>query len=222
MINLLMNVLLLGTMSGFGQAPVSGSIQGRVLDADGKPLAGANVFVVREENMLKSIRGPVTDDLGNFTLTDVAPGVVYVNAFKESDGYPGYLYTIFAFYTVPGQRIPKVDVKTGEAIRDVVVQLGARAANLNLLITDEAGTPLPAGSLEASRPDLPNSGILRRGVRGKESLPVPPVPFRLTIKVEGYLPWHYGDGDWQGKAGLISLKSGESLTLTVCLRRKAR
>jgi len=172
--------------------------------------------------MFKSIRGPVTDDLGNFTMSNVPAGVVYVQASKESDGYPGELDAAFAFYAMPGERIPKIDVKGGEVTRDVIVQLGARAATLNILISDEEGMPLRGGELVVSRPDQGDFGTFRRGIRGKESLFVPPVPFRLTVNADGHLPWHYGGKDWQGKAGLINLESGESLTLTVRLSRKAK
>ena len=47
---------------------------------------------------------------------------------------------------------------------------------------------------------------------------VPPVPFRLSVEAKGYATWHYGGEGWQGKAGLIVLKSGESLSLTVPLK----
>ena len=58
--------------------------------------------------------------------------------------------------------------------------------------------------------------------RGLEPLPilVPSVPFRLTVDADGYEPWHYGGVNWQGKAGLMTLKSGETLSLTVRLRKK--
>jgi hypothetical protein len=48
---------------------------------------------------------------------------------------------------------------------------------------------------------------------------VPPVPFRLTVEAAGYEPWHFGGENWQGNGGLINLKSGQSLTLDIRLKR---
>jgi hypothetical protein len=49
---------------------------------------------------------------------------------------------------------------------------------------------------------------------------VPPVPFRLTVQADGYEPWHYGGKNWARKAGLITLKSGQTLSLAVRLQKK--
>jgi len=49
---------------------------------------------------------------------------------------------------------------------------------------------------------------------------VPPAPFRATFEAKGYKPWHYGGDKWRGKEGVISLKSGEVLNLTIRLQRE--
>jgi hypothetical protein len=56
-------------------------------------------------------------------------------------------------------------------------------------------------------------------VDGEKSMMVPAVPFRVTVDAEGYDTWHYGGANWQGKAGLITLKSGQTMSLAVRLHR---
>ena len=199
------------------QAPATGTIRGIVLDGGHRPLASARVYGLPEKNMLQQIAA-TADDAGRFVLSNIPPGAIYLSAFKEDEGYP---YNFFSFYRMPGESLPKVDVKVGETVSDVVIQIGARAAHLEIHITDEDGVPLEHGAeLVFTRPDLP--GDYRRGVRSRESLMVPPVPFRLAVEAKGYWPWRYGGKNWQQKAGLISLKSGERLTIVCPLKRKPK
>ncbi len=39
------------------------------------------------------------------------------------------------------------------------------------------------------------------------------------LTADGYEEWHYGGANWQDKAGLVNLKSGQTLTLDVRLRK---
>lgn len=216
--------LLLASMVSLGQTtetPHRGSVQGVVLDGVGKPLPGATVYALPEMDMLKQIRA-TTDAAGKFTVNDIPEGGVYLGAFKERDGYP---YNFFSFFLMPGERRPdKVNVKAGETTKDVVIQLGAKAAYLSIKITDEHGMFLDEGThlgYVFTRPDIPaNRGYYERGANLKgETLMVPPVPFRLTVEAKGYETWHYGGKGWQGQEGLITLKSGETLNLTIRLKR---
>ena len=99
----------------------------------------------------------------------------------------------------------------------MVVRLGAKAARLNIEITDEDGADLNRGvELIFTRLDMP--GNYQMGAKARESLQVPPVPFRLRAEAKGYVAWYYGGDNWEAKDGLISLKSGESLTVAISLR----
>ena len=192
----------------------SGAVEGVVLDGDKKPLPGATVYALPEENMANQLR-TTTDAAGKFRLADVPVGMAYIDAYKESDGYP---YNFFSFFLSPGEKTPnKVPVTARGTTFGVVIQLGARAAHLQLEITSEDGEEVQS-SLLFDRPDMP--GPYSRGARSKESLMVPPVPFRLTVEADGYKPWHYGGENWHGEEGLIALKSGETLKLSVRLKRQ--
>jgi hypothetical protein len=192
-------------------SPATGSVEGTVLDGEGKPLPGATVFV---GTLAKGPRTK-TDAGGRFRLNGLSAGNIGLLAYKESDGYP---YDMFSFFLMPGEQIPKLDVAAGETVRGVVIHLGARAAYLKLEVTDESGLPVDS-NLSFSRPDLGRYGDYRRSAKANDVILVPPVPFRLTIEAEDFEPWHYGGADWQTAKGLVRLKSGEVLALSIHLQR---
>jgi hypothetical protein len=200
-----------------GQLPMaSGTLRGVVLDGDGKPLPGANVYATEEADSKKQFP-TVCNDAGQFTLVGLPEGTIYLSAFKESDGYP---YDFFAFYASPGENTPiKLEIKAAQTIRDVRIQLGRRAARLNFSITDQDGRPLEKGaSIIFTRLDQANQPY-GRGARSNESWLVPPVPFRFSVEAKGFRTWHYGGDSWQDKDGIISLASGQILTLVIRLQR---
>src|SRR5215470_7137030 len=82
----LMAVTLTGSATG---ASSHGSIRGIVVDALGKPLVGAAVFVLEEAEAAKAdqkvIKEATTDESGKFTAANIAPGIYRVKA--EADGF---------------------------------------------------------------------------------------------------------------------------------------
>ena len=187
---------------GGSKPPAVGSIEGIVLEGNGKPLSGATVYALPENDMTKQFH-TITGDAGKFILDGLPEGGAYLSAFKERDGYP---YNFFSFFLSPGEKTPRVNVRAGEIIKGVTIQLGQRSARLNLEITDQNGKLLNEGvELTFRRPDLP--GDYSRGANTEESLLVPPVPFRLTVGVKGYKPWHI----------LLSLKPEETRSLSIRL-----
>jgi Carboxypeptidase regulatory-like domain len=188
-----------------------GRIQGIVVDQSGTPVGKATVFVGT------LARGPSTqtDANGRFMLEGVPAGNIGLHAFKPSDGHP---YDMFTFFTMPGEKEPFVEVTSGQTVGNVVIQLGSRAASLTLDVTDESGTPIDA-TASFSRPDLGKTGNYERGIKSRESLLVPPVPFRLTVEAKGFESWHYGGSRWETDEGLLRLKPEQKLILSIKLKK---
>lgn len=208
-----MLLIAMGATTLFGRSSDFGSATGVVLDSAGKPLADATVYAYSEEDMFRQIRTR-SDSAGRFRLESLPRGAEYVDAFKESDGYP---YNFFSFFQTPGQRTPvKINVTAGKVTPNVILQMGLRAAYIELDIRDDDGTPVN-GTLLFDRPDIP--GPYSRGVAATELLEVPPVPFRLSFEARGYLPWHYEGKRGNTSAGLLALKSGETIRLRIRLKR---
>jgi hypothetical protein len=207
-----------GPLKSFTQTPqpaATGSVAGVVLDQQGKPIPDANVYALLEEDMRRPIASTTTDSAGKFLLADVPAAVIYIYSYKESDGY---LHGFSNFFAVPNdQSLLSVKVGAGQ-ITGVTIKRGARAAHLKFNVTDENGRRLGV-TLMLTRDDQPGQ-FYRTGITGEETMMVPPVPFRLTLEEAGHETWNYGGANYAGKAGLITLKSGETLNLAVRLRKK--
>jgi hypothetical protein len=187
---------------------VSASVTGTVRDGNGGPVSGAKVQAILESDYKRQF-GAVSDSEGRFSISDLPEGTFFLQAYKESDGYP---QSAFAFFARPGLDFPTITLKPGGDVSGAVIRLGVKAARLNLEIISQDGKPLDA-ALNFSRPDM-QRGAYSVGVNSKVSLLVPPVPFKLTVEANGYQPWHYGEES----TGLISLKSEQSLDITVRLK----
>ncbi len=224
---LLTVLFLFASNTSFSQTaatPNLGVVEGVVLDQQSKPIPDANVWAFPEQDMGKLIT-TTSDAAGRFILRDVPIGKIYVFGFKESEGYPcGFS----AFYKMKNDRSwVVVETKSGVVPSDVTIHLGPKSAYLKVTATGEDGVSVPVG-YQLDRDDVP--GPFNTSVPTDPRLVgvgfingvmlVPPVPFRLTVQADGYEPWHYGGKNWAGKAGLITLKSGQTLSLAVRLHKK--
>lgn len=211
-------VFLLLAAASFTQAPNAknesklGRVEGVVLDGEGKPLPGATVTsYLPAAGAARDVNQYQADRDGRFSLL-LPQGKAWLSAHKDSDGYP---YAFFAFYITPGQQFPTVEVKPGETTKGVVVRVGAKAAHLNYEVVDQDGKPV-LGGFVFSR--LDQKEPYQRSAAAKDDLLVPPAPFRAAFEAKGFKTWHYGGDKWRGNDGVISLKSGEALTLTIRLQ----
>jgi hypothetical protein len=214
-------VLIALLTPGLAQQPLlepdKGSIAGVVLEQTGTPLADATVFALPEQDMRRQIRTQ-TDAQGRFVLKNLPVGGAYIHAYKESAGYP---YSFFAFFAMPGQEPPpKVDVRPGQTTTGVTIRMGVKAAALKLKITDSTGAPLTA-SAAFERPDMGRPGNYSTGLEAEQVLLVPPVPFRMTVRRDGYADWRYIGSDWREPVGLVSLRPGETRELAIVLQLTA-
>ena len=202
---------LAGQALSSAKLATTGAVVGIVLDENGKPVPGATVYALPEMTMTKQYHTE-TNQAGSFALKGVPGGELYLSAFKESDGYP---YNFFSFFLSPGENIPlKLSLKAGETLNGIRIQLGKRAARLNVNIISEDGTPFEgAAELIFTRPDMP--GEYSIAAKASQSLLVPPVAFQISVKAVGYTPWRLKSP--QGDQ--LVLKSGETFNLVVRLTK---
>src|SRR5262252_5751903 len=105
---------------------LTGSLQGVVVDSDGKAVSNAILYALPEQNMFRQIR-TTADEQGRFVFKALPPGMVYVDTFRESDGFP---YNFFVFFNQSDRTFTKIEVKASNATTDVVINLRSRAAHL--------------------------------------------------------------------------------------------
>lgn len=216
-------MILFPCLSAIGQAArPTGVVRGTVVDIDGKPVAGATVFLAGGRSELPTR----TKDDGSFELAGIAVGRAFVVAYKQVDGYP---WNFSNFYDLPGEQFPTVTVEANQIVQGLLLRLGQKGAYLRLHVSDGRGAAVRA-TVYFWRPD--HDEIRHRGVRAKgddwdceepvvadKPLLVPPVPIRIAVDAEGFQRWYYGGDQWDTDKGLITLNSGKTLDLSIQLQR---
>lgn len=200
-----------------------GAIEGRVVDSDGRPVAGATVELRPDSKTVTPDALPVarTDDTGRFFLDGLVPGDHTVFASKEEDGYPSAYQ---AFFLASDARPPRVAVADRQ-VTSVVVRLGARAARLKATVVDAvSGEPVEGAAVVLVRDDEPEAS-LSFGTNprdGSFDRLIPSVPLRLSVQAPGYREWFYGADGTREKARTLRVDNDSTQELTIRLRPTRR
>jgi hypothetical protein len=208
-----------------------GVIKGTVVDLDGKPVEGANVYVggfrasVEGENLptLNSRNNGTTSNAnGEFVLDRVIPSKsVIIHAYMDTDYYA---LVLWAFNLPPKMERPEVEVKPGQTVTGVTVRLTQRAAHLHLYVRDADTNDWVNGlSFLLCREDSPTERGYCSGGSGSSDFVEPvPVGVGFSIKIEAYdgkhEKWEYHDSKTGSR--YFRAKSGEIETINVYLRGK--
>ncbi|HEX8097343.1 MAG TPA: carboxypeptidase-like regulatory domain-containing protein [Pyrinomonadaceae bacterium] len=210
----------LTSVSPLDLASQYGAMEGRVVDAEDKPVPGATVSAVA-----LSPAGPGApaathaDQNGRFFITDLTPGSYMLYAAKEEEGY---LSTSLSFFTADPGAVPKAAVAPQQITTDVVLHLGTKAARLVGRVTDaETGESIERAEVTLIRADNPNNTQLTGPNRpgGIFQLIVPALPFRLKISASGYRDWYYGADGTREHWGILRIPPDTTQELTVPMRR---
>jgi len=120
-------------------AQCRGSVDGKVVDDSGNPVAGALVSLSAHKQLLshKAVKFSKTEDEGSFHATfDLAgPGSYWVLAKKEEDGHPD---TRMAFYNDVYPQLVVLDC--GATVSGVIVELGPKAAHITRISVYDVDT----------------------------------------------------------------------------------
>jgi hypothetical protein len=191
-----------------------GSVEGVVVDQQGKPIPNMDIDVYRQEDMQTRAGSATTDSAGKFVVHDLPAELILIYAFKEKDGY---LRGFSNFNSVPNDdALVGVKVEAGQTAR-TTIKRKAMGAYLTLNVTDENGHRLfYAATLR--RDDQPGQ-FWSKSLAPGDKLQVPAVPFRLEVQSPGYADWHYGGANYAGRVGLVTLKPGQKFALDVRLQK---
>jgi hypothetical protein len=199
--------------------PAFGAIEGRVVDASGKPLAGAVVEVRPADQTAASGALPVayTNDEGRFFLDGVTPGTHMIYASKEDDGYPS---TFLAFFVADATTIPKVTVHNKQVTEGTLVRLGPKAARLFGRVVDgRTGQPVEEAEIILYREDNPDNyfsfGLNADG--GRFQRLIPSIGFRMKVSSPGYEDWYYNGIASREQAEVIRVEPNTSKELLISL-----
>lgn len=199
--------------------PQYGAIEGRVLDEEGNPLAGAIVDLhpIDETVIAGSLPVAYTDEQGRFFLDGVIPGTHMIYASKEEDGYPS---SYLGFFIDPSV-VPKVTVHHKQVTEGVTLRLGSKAARLAARIVDaETNQPVEDAEIILYRTENPNNyfsfGLNQSG--GRFQRLIPSLPLNLKVTAPGYEDWFYGENGTQEKQSVIQVAPNTTKELRIALQ----
>jgi hypothetical protein len=230
---MILTLLLLWSMVTAQQSssPAStdfGVIKGTVVDLDGMPVQGAQVYVggtrVAGGNVLLNSRNNETTSNANgeFVLDRViASKNIVIHAYDDTDYYA---LVLWAFNLPPKLERPEVEVKAGQTLTGVIVRLTQRAGRLHLYVRDSRSKELLSGvRFQLCREDYPNYPLYCTGGRASSDFAEPvPVGVGISIKIEAddgrYKKWQYRDAKTHSL--YFRAKSGETETMNIFLNKK--
>lgn len=168
-------------------SPGFGGITGHVFDAEGNPVANAEVFAqLADGTPLVGRRAETeTDKDGKFFINNVKPGLNRVFALKPEDGYPD---TSSPLYRTNSQATTEIFVLAGQVISGVIVRLGQRCEKLVGSVVD-AGTnsPIKYAQITLHKADNPAIYIsFSSDADGKFERLLPPIPIQIKATARGY------------------------------------
>ena len=200
--------------------PAFGAIEGRVVDEEGRPLAGAAVEIRPVDQTIVAGALPVayTDDAGKFFLDGIAPGTHMIYASKEEENYPA---TFLAFFVADPTSIPKVTVYDRQVTEGTIVRLGPKAARLVGRIVDaQTGQPVEEAEIVLYREDNADN-YFSFGLNmdaGRFQRLIPPIGFRMKVSSPGYEDWFYGQDETPVRSEVIHVEPDTTKELMISLR----
>jgi hypothetical protein len=234
---LLIAPLSFASRKSFAQSPQTaaspdannfGIIKGTVVDPRGKPVEGAVVH--ESSNDGRPLGGTLfrtattTDVDGNFVLDQVIPAEkVAVWAHKYSDYYEDVMEP-FTFNRPPNLKIPVVEVKPGQTVSGVRIQLAQKVGKLHLYVRDADTKELVHGVfIQWCRKGVaPKYCIHGSGPSDYENMISLGVGISIKIEADDgqHVKWEYRNP--KTRSPYFRAKSGETETVNVYLHKMGR
>lgn len=196
-------------------------IEGRVINADGDVISGAQVFAELDSAGSKVIPTTVSDKDGHFKIPIREMGRYTIYGSKEEDGYP---LTVSGFHEqVSLDQIPKLTIASCTNVPNVVLQLGQKAA----MIEGDVRDRVTRQSIERATITLrraENPGLLYRTSTdavnvGQFRVAVPSAPFTIEVESPRYENWS-NTNDGADGSDPLKVPRGQTKKLQIALRPK--
>jgi hypothetical protein len=215
----LLATLLHAAASAQGLLPNPLPINGQVLDAEGRPVAGVLVFAAPADKGLRGVLPRVyTDASGKFTVGVRQTGLFVVGGSKPQEGY---MRTANPFFGPSPDSQALVLVQENRPAPFATVRFRPKGGTLVLAVADaETNAPLTRVWLSLCRAEAPKYCIRLSPVnaRGRFEVLVPPDPITVQVSAAGYKDW-VAAGDGSQPPEVVRVDSGGTRELAVALRR---
>ena len=193
-------------------APISGTIQGTVIDANNAPLTGATVTVRQIASAQQTSRSVAsTDSLGRFQISNLGVGTYIVTASKYSTG----MENPHAF-VAPETSFTVLAIVPGVPTAQIVLRLGKEIGFVSGQIKDSvSGAPVVA-QIDIT---VVSSGVhwMSAAIPPNCTIPVPSdAGLAVQISAVGYQPWLYSNVPGQSASALlVHRKETKALQVTL-------
>jgi hypothetical protein len=169
-------------------AQTQGTVKGVVVNEIGKPVTGAEVYVLEKKKFVghRPLQVYETDSIGQFLATNLPWGVYVVMAGKESEGYPDMK---LAFYS--NLAVPTVTLSPEFPSANVNVQLGPKAGILEVtsLVSALNGKKIEDASITLRRVQNPDFFITTSTATGAQILVPSMTDIAIEVSAPGYRTW---------------------------------
>jgi hypothetical protein len=208
--------------------PLLGSVEGVVVDPNGKPVEGAVVHETSDDD--RPLGGAIfrtattTDVDGKFVLDHVFPAEkVAIWAYKYDDYYEDVMKP-FTFKRPKNLKIPVVEVKAGQTITGVRIQFPQKVGKLHWYVRDADTKELVHGVfMRWCRKDVPTKYCIN-GSAPSDYERIISLGVGISILIEAddglYEKWVYRNPKTGSR--YFRARSGETETVNVYLRKKRR
>jgi hypothetical protein len=195
-----------------------GTVQGKVIDEQGKPVQGVKVYA-EPANMEGSSMGKLifvtTNEHGDFKLEQVLPGENLICTSKEESLYPD---TGAAALAVDIEALMRVRVEEGKVSPKITVQIIKGGKLVGSILDDLNDQPLKDSRIRLTRGDDPRL-FMSAGPdeQGNFEFVVPSKPFRVEVTASGYKTWRSDD-----HGGLVLAEPGSTKEFQIRLEKIGR
>jgi hypothetical protein len=203
--------------------PPSGSVDGTVIDAEGKPVAGAVVYasihVPGHHFAPKLITGPT----GRFEFGNMQWGPYFITAGRAGEG-PAWYPLLCPEFLGGNRPLFEVDLAPGHATATMTIRLGPKAGRVTGKVTDaRTSAPLPNSGSELKWASDP-SNVVRSPMGdgpsdAKFSIAIPSNTDVLwKVLRDGYQTWYYPGTTDESAATALRLRPGQVTSIAIRLQ----
>jgi hypothetical protein len=197
-----------------GQTRLEGRITGTVINEEGDPIQGAQVWAqVADRPIIGALRFVESDANGKFEINRLEFETFHVFAKKEDDKYPDIGSSFYG-----ESPSPTVTLSSQKPVSDLTVKIGPKAGVLAGTVSDKVtGKPIGAGFMLRRAKNPANLLSTSQASHYRLLLPAE-TDITLEVSADGYKTWRYTDPSDSSGPGLIRLSSGTERDLDIELQ----
>ena len=170
------------------QVPSTGEITGKVVDAQGRPIADVRVMAEVPGTPSVTVPQTNTDANGNFRIENLLPALYTLHTMKEVEGYARSDYDL---YREGINDETTIRVYADEVTPNIVIQLQKAAVLKGRVVDGSTGKPIEHFGVILAQVADPKRFLQMGAIKGEFRAVVPALPITVRVFASGYEEWRY-------------------------------